>query len=298
MANSFVIDCVAIASGANAIGISVSIDADLYFNICTATTGILVGGGATANVYGCEYAVGVEVGSGILNSLQGDRSAWDTGDYPTRHAFDIADSTFVYHNDPLNPPLSSILSAGSFYVGSMGGVATAVSMSGDATMGPTGIVTLSAQAVDAANIAMTNGSIFIGGADGAAHEQSVSGDASISNAGIVTLATVNADVGTYGDDTHLAQITVDEKGRITAIGEIIFSSDEGAPQVYNETQIADGVSLTYYLLNVAVAGSIRVYINGIRQPASDDAAPTDVVTFSSAPALDAVLVFDYELETA
>lgn len=223
MANSFVIDCVAIASGANAIGISVSTNADLYFNVCEADTGILVGGGATANVYGCEYAIGVEVGSGVLVSLPGDRSAWDTGDYPTRHAFDIADSTFIYHSDPLNPPISSVLSAGSFYVGSVGGVATAVSMSGDATMGPTGIVTLSAQSVDASNVAMTNGSIFIGGADGAAHEQAISGDASISNAGAVTLTTVNADVGTYGDATHLAQITVDAKGRITAIGSIVFS---------------------------------------------------------------------------
>lgn len=72
----------------------------------------------------------------------------------------------------------------------------------------------------------------------------------------------------------------------------------GAINVYNETITADGSSLTYYLLNIAAPSTIRVYIDGIRQPASDDVAPTDVVTFSVAPDLGAVLLFDYEMDIA
>lgn len=66
--------------------------------------------------------------------------------------------------------------------------------------------------------------------------------------------------------------------------------------VYNETATADGVSLTYYLTNYAVPSTIRVYIDGIRQPASDDAAPTDTVIFDTPPDAGALLLFDYEME--
>lgn len=72
----------------------------------------------------------------------------------------------------------------------------------------------------------------------------------------------------------------------------------GAINVYNETITADGSSLTYYLLNIAAPSTIRVHIDGIRQPASDDSAATDVVSFSVAPNLGAVLLFDYEMDIA
>lgn len=70
----------------------------------------------------------------------------------------------------------------------------------------------------------------------------------------------------------------------------------GATSIYNETQSADGISLTYYLTNYAAPGTIRVYIDGVRQPASDDTAPTDIVSFGAAPDLGAVLLFDYEMD--
>jgi hypothetical protein len=42
-----------------------------------------------------------------------------------------------------------------------------------------------------------------------------------------TLATVNSNVGTYGDSTHSLQVTVDGKGRITAISPIAISGGGG-----------------------------------------------------------------------
>lgn len=72
----------------------------------------------------------------------------------------------------------------------------------------------------------------------------------------------------------------------------------GAIQVYNETITADGISTIYYLLNIAAPSTIRVYIDGIRQPASDDVAATDIVTFDVAPDAGALLLFDYEMDTA
>lgn len=231
MANSLVFDCIASASGTNSIGISVTGNMDILYTIASATTDISVDGSGTANVYACQY----DTHAGLITSLSGDRSAWDTLIYYDRHAKDINDHTYTYHSNPANPPLGSYLGSGSFFVGNGSNQAVGVTMSGDATLNNAGVLTIAPLAVDGSNIAVNNGSIFIGGADGAAHEQTISGDASISNAGALTLTTVNATPGTYGDDTHLAQITVDEKGRITAIGSIVFNAT-------GEVLMADGIT--------------------------------------------------------
>jgi hypothetical protein len=48
----------------------------------------------------------------------------------------------------------------------------------------------------------------------------LSGDVSTSGSLVTTLATVNSDVGTYGDATHVAQVTVNAKGLTTAAASV------------------------------------------------------------------------------
>jgi hypothetical protein len=47
---------------------------------------------------------GTHTADGLGESLFGDRAAWDTDNYPERHARDIDEGTFDYHIDPDNPP--------------------------------------------------------------------------------------------------------------------------------------------------------------------------------------------------
>jgi hypothetical protein len=65
--------------------------------------------------------------------------------------------------------------------------------------------------------------------------------------------------------------------------------------VYNEEVKATGAT-TYYLANYAIPGSLRVYINGILQPVTDDTVPSDIVTFATPPALGALITFAYDVE--
>jgi hypothetical protein len=59
-----------------------------------------------------------------------------------------------------------------------------------------------------------------------------SGDISTTQGSVATtLATVNASPGTYGDSTHSVQVTVDGKGRITAISPITISGTGGGGAV-------------------------------------------------------------------
>ncbi len=151
------------------------------------------------------------------------------------------------------------------------------------------------QEVMAGVLALTNTHIFVGNASNVATDVALSADATIANTGALTLATVNSNVGTFGDATNIPQLTINAKGLATAVANIPIVFPVPPLNVYNETLMADGASTTYYLLNVATAGTIRVYIDGLRQPASDDSSDTDIVTFTSAPAAGALLMFDYEL---
>lgn len=288
MANTRVINCIVQATGTSAYGASLTLGIDLIDNVLSgATLDLVVATNTTVNAYGNQYAT-TSI-SGTLNALAGDRSAWDTTTYFDRHASDIDDATFTYHNDPASPPLGAALTNTHIFVGNASNVATDVAMSNDATM---------------------------------------------ANTGALTLATVNSNVGTFGSATQVSQVTVNAKGLVTAAANVtitaghtiqnqgvtlptepnlnfagsgVIATDnagasatnvqiETAVNVYNETQIADGIRTIYYLANYATPGAIRVYIDGIRQPASDDSVPTDIVSFSVAPDLGAVLLFDYEMD--
>lgn len=187
-----IFDCVLSATGTAASAIRVTDTARIVSCVLDGEVqDILVLDGATAQVSGNEFDVSTLQGSGVLEPLQGDRSAWDALDYAARHTNDTDSAAGIHHSWDY---LSSIFVAKD------------------------------------SSIFLTNeldyGSIFIGGPGNLPQERSVSGDASISDTGTLTLTTVNADVGTFGDEDHLAQITVDAKGRITAIDEIVFSTGE------------------------------------------------------------------------
>jgi hypothetical protein len=281
------------ATGTGAADVSVEggaiiLDADLD-TISIAASGI---------AYVRDVAYTTESGAGEIEPMQADRGAWDALAYQARHANDIDNAAGIHHTltglDAIY--LRKALVSGHIFVGNASNVAADVAMSGDVTIDNAGATTIGAKKVDASNIELANTKLLIGGADGAAHEQSMSADATIANTGALTLATVNANVGTFGDADNIAQVTVNAKGLVTAVTEVAIDLPVVPLNVYNEMQTADGTSLTYYLTNYAVPSTIRVYIDGIRQPASDDAAPTDEVIFTDAPAEGALLLFDYEME--
>jgi hypothetical protein len=50
-----------------------------------------------------------------------------------------------------------------------------------------------------------------------------------------TLATSGAAAGTYGDATHVARVTVDAKGRLTAVSSVAITGSGGGPLFYSAT---------------------------------------------------------------
>ena len=139
-------------------------------------------------------------------------------------------------------PLANSLTAANIFVGSAGGVATAVSVSGDATLSNLGVLTLantigssgtaSKVTYDAKGRITATGSlnsgdittalgytplanslasanIYVGSAGGVASAVTMSGDATLSNLGVITFANV-VTAGQY------ARVTVDAKGRVIA----------------------------------------------------------------------------------
>ncbi len=70
---------------------------------------------------------------------------------------------------------------------------------------------------------LPNGNILVGNISDIATPVAVSGDATINNTGSLILNTVNSDVGTFGDGTHVPQITVNAKGLITSINPVLIT---------------------------------------------------------------------------
>lgn len=63
---------------------------------------------------------------------------------------------------------------------------------------------------------LSDGLIWVGSGANVPAQHAISGDATMDDTAALTLATVNPNVGTFGDATHVAQITVNGKGLITA----------------------------------------------------------------------------------
>jgi hypothetical protein len=69
--------------------------------------------------------------------------------------------------------------------------------------------------------------IWIGNASSQPVAQSLSADATLADTGALTLATVNASPGTYGDSSHVAQVTVNGKGLVTAVASVAIAGTSG-----------------------------------------------------------------------
>ncbi len=67
---------------------------------------------------------------------------------------------------------------------------------------------------------LTEAHILVGNASDIATDVAMSGDATIANTGALTLANSGVAAATYGDATHVAQVAVDVKGRITSAANV------------------------------------------------------------------------------
>lgn len=292
-------NCILISTGT--IGVVVNGKGVLIDNQFDASTNISVNAAAIAYVLNVEDVT--YGGAGTVEPLSGDRSVWDALGYQARHANDIDEAAGVHHTL---------------------GTGADQAAAGNHT-----------HVVSPGSITLANTHILVGNGSNVAADVAMSGDATIANTGALTLKNTGPGAtGPIGDSTHVAAVTIDAQGRVTALSSVAITTghtiqDEGATlptetnlnfvgsgviasddagnnatrvtieaaiSVYNETIVADGASLTYYLVNYAAPGTIRSYIDGIRQPISDDDDPTDAVTFSSVPALGALLLFDYEMD--
>ena len=97
MSDPLVFGCRVNASGASGVGVRCNGNASLLFSdVDGVTSDLRVETGAVLSVYANQYET--TAGSGTIQALRGDRSAWDVVNYPAFHAKDIEDSNPVYHN--------------------------------------------------------------------------------------------------------------------------------------------------------------------------------------------------------
>lgn len=71
-----------------------------------------------------------------------------------------------------------------------------------------------------------------------------------------TIATVNADVGEFGDGTHVAQVTVNAAGQITAVTAVAITASGGVTSVTADNGLSGGV----------ITGTGSIGIAGVTQP--------------------------------
>lgn len=102
--------------------------------------------------------------------------------------------------------------------------------------------------------ALADGDIYIGQGTGLPAAKAVSGDATLADTGALTLKTVNADVGTFGDTSDVAQVTVNAKGLITAVASVAISFPAGVPP----GTYAGTIAGTADLITGAVTGTCEI----------------------------------------
>lgn len=113
---------------------------------------------------------------------------------------------------------------------------------------------------------LPSGDIFVGNGSNIATGVAVSGDATLSNAGALTFNTVNSNVGTFGDSTHVFQGTVNAKGQVTAATSVAIAFPGGFTGFANPTAVVgitavNGVATTAMRSDAAPAISTSLFAN-------------------------------------
>jgi hypothetical protein len=217
--------------------------------------------------------------------------------------------------DVSNAGSNLVLTSGQIIVGSAAGIATAVAVSGDATMDDTGAftiavslgglaVTTGAVVVGAAGVGselvITDGQMIIGNASSEAVAVTMGGDATIDNTGIVSVNSLQAGVaaGNLGTDeiteTMMATGSVDLASD-TVTGLLPLANldmtwvDSEVP-----TGTVNGTNDVFTLANTPITGSEHIYVNGSRQsPTTHYTIAADEITFVTPPSNGADLLADY-----
>lgn len=74
---------------------------------------------------------------------------------------------------------------------------------------------------------LPSGDVFVGSAGSLPVAKAISGDATLAASGALTLATVNTSSGvpgTFGDATHVPQVTINAKGLVTAVASVAITA--------------------------------------------------------------------------
>jgi len=138
-------------------------------------------------------------------------------------------------------------------------------LSGDATTSGTLVVTVAKiNGATLGTTTATSGNLLIGNGTQWA-TQAMTGDATITSGGAITLATVNSNVGSFGDGTHVGAFTVNGKGLITAASSVAIS---GAPP----SGAASGD------LSGSYPGPTVAKVNAVTYPSGPSANTVPVVT--------------------
>jgi hypothetical protein len=96
------------------------------------------------------------------------------------------------------------------------------------------------QAAIVPNTAPSAGQILVGNAGGTAYAPvSMSSDATLASTGALTLATSGVSAATYGDASHVAQVVVDAKGRITSASSVAISVTTSTDIVFADSPCQD-----------------------------------------------------------
>jgi hypothetical protein len=102
---------------------------------------------------------------------------------------------------------------------------------------------------------LADSEIWVGNGSSLPAAVAVSGDATLADTGALTLKTVNSNVGTYGDSTHVAQVAVNGKGLVTAAGNVAITFPSSVPPGTYSGTFSGSISGTADLVTGAVTGS-------------------------------------------